>query len=47
MITIKKEAETKKLYTLGLQFGQVVNVVKKYWDAKPGLVYIIYYNIGH
>lgn len=47
VITVKKEAEAKKLYASGLRFGSVIKVVEKYWDIESGLVYMICYSIRH
>ena len=47
MITVKREAETKKLYALGLQFGKAVKVVEMYWDTRQVLVYPTCCDIKH
>lgn len=41
VISFKEEAEAKKLYILGLWFREAVKVKEKYWNAGPGLVYMI------
>ncbi len=47
MITVKGEAEAKKLCASGLQFGGAVKVVERYWDVGPGLVCMTCCGIGH
>lgn len=47
MITIKKKVEIKKLCASGLRFGSAVKVVKRYWDAGPGLVCMTCCDIKH
>ena len=38
LIMVKGKAEAKKLYALGLRFGEAVKVIERYWDAGPGLI---------
>ena len=47
MITVKREAEAKKLCVLGLRFGGVVKVVERYWEAGPSSVCMICCGIGY
>lgn len=44
---MKGETEIKKLYILGLRFGEFTRVVEKYWKIEPSLVYRTCYRIGH
>lgn len=47
MICVKKAAKAKKLYISGLLFRRAVKMVERYWDARPGLVFITCYGIRH
>ncbi len=47
MITVKGEAEAKKLCASGLQFEGAIKVVERYWEAGPGSVCMICCGIGH
>lgn len=47
MITVKGEAEAKKLCASGLRFGGVVGVVERYWEAGPSSVCMKCCGIGH
>ena len=47
MITVKGEAEAKKLCASSLRFGKAVKVVERYWDAGSFLVYMTCYGIEH
>lgn len=47
VIIVKNNTETKKLYALGLQFGEAIKVVEKYQKVGPDLVYIICCHIRH
>ena len=47
VITVKGDAEAKKLCASGLRFGGVVRVVERYWEAGPSSVCMICCGIGH
>ena len=47
VITVKREAEAKKLCASGHRFGRVVRVVERYWEAGPSSVCITCCDIGH
>jgi len=47
VITVKGEAEAKKLCASGLRFGGVVRVVERYWEAGPSSVCMRCCGIGH
>ena len=47
VITVKGEAEAKKLCASGLRFGGVVRVVERYWEAGPSSVCMTCCGIGH
>lgn len=47
VITVKGEAEAKKLCASGLRFGGVVRVVERYWEAGPDSVCPTCCGIGH
>lgn len=47
VIIVKRETEVKKLYISDLRFGRFTRVVEKYWKARPSLVYMTCYRIGH
>lgn len=39
--------EVAKLYLKEFRFGGTLKIVKKYWEARPGLVYLSYVGISH
>lgn len=44
---VKRESKTKQLCICGLQFGGIIGLVERYWEAEPGLVCMRYCAIGH
>lgn len=47
VIIIQRKAKAKTLYTSGLWFGRVVRVAERYWETRPGLVYMTCYDIRY
>ncbi len=46
VITVQGETKAKRLCVSGLRFGKVIKIVKRYWEAGPGLVCTTCYGIG-
>ena len=47
VITVKGESKANHLCASGFQFGGIVRVVERYWEAGPGSVCMICCGIGH
>lgn len=39
--------KSSKFYIKRLKFEKVAKVIKKYWEARLSLIYMIYLGIGH
>ena len=47
VITVGTSKEAAKLRSKGLRFGGALKVVEKYWEARPGSIYLSCIRIGH